>query len=91
MSRCRLSKSFFDVNVCPHESSSAALSWIFSAIQRLWKNSIAQQILQIPFGRAFCLPGPEKPACAAFVRIELRLNKMSQVIFVIGRESSDGA
>lgn len=72
-------------------SPSPLAARIFSTIQRLWKYSILQQVLHIPFGRALRLPGPEKPARSALIRVELCLNIMSYVRLIFGGESGHGA
>jgi hypothetical protein len=37
-----------------------------------------------------CLPGPKDPSSCAFIRIKLRLDKLSHVIFVLLRKAGDG-
>lgn len=47
--------------------------------------------MHIPLGRALSFPGPEKPARAAFIRVELCLDEMPQVRLVVSGESGYSA
>lgn len=66
------------------------LVWILSRCQRLREESIGQQILHVPFRRALRLPSPEDPPGSSLVSIELRFDKVPEVVFVVGGESGDG-
>lgn len=70
--------------------SEPALVWILPRCQRLRKESIGQQFLHVPFGRALRLPSPKDPAGSSLVGVELRFDKVSEVVFVGGGESGDG-
>lgn len=67
-----------------------ALVWILSRCQRLWEESICQQVLHIPFGCAFRLPSPKDPPGSSLVGVELRFDKMPEVVFVNVGEIRDG-
>lgn len=67
-----------------------ALVWILPSCQRLRKKPIGQQILHVPFGRALRLPSPKDPASSSLVGVELRFDKVPEVVFVDGGESGDG-
>lgn len=60
-------------------TSIPALVWILSRCQRLRKESISQQVLHVPLGRALSLPSPKDPPGSSLVGIELRFDKLPEI------------
>ena len=67
-------------------SLGAALSWISSARGRVGEYPSSGQVLQVPFGCAFGLPGPENPPRMRLVGIKLSVNKMLEIVLVGGTQ-----
>lgn len=74
----------------PHLDSVPALVWILSRRQRLWEESISQQVLHVPFGRALRLPSPKDPPGSSLVGVELRFDEMPEIVFVKAGEVRNG-
>lgn len=73
-----------------HLDSVPALVWILSRCQRLRKESISQQVLHVPLGRALSLPSPKYPPGSSLVGIELRFDKLPEIYFVDVGEIRNG-
>lgn len=55
-----------------------------SASQRLWKESVGEKVLHVPFRCAFGLPGPKDPTGPPLISIQLSLDEMPDIELVVG-------
>lgn len=67
----------------PLQGLVATLPRILSAGQRLRKQPVGEKILHVPLRRRFGDPSPEDPARMPLIRIELSLDEVAEVVFII--------
>ena len=69
----------------------AALTGILPVRQRLGEKATSEQVLHVPLRSRLGMPGPEKPSGVLLVSIELCLDEVAEVEFVVRAQIGNGA
>ena len=60
-------------------------------LANLWEDTLGDQVLHVPLGRGFGLPGPENPTGVSLIGGDLRGDKALQVVLVLVAQTRHGA